>query len=255
MCDLLQLQSWQQIPGLLHGFTGRAGGLSQAYGKDECNLGFTPDDDPAAVRANRAALLAELGGTELAMVRQIHSATVLRAGPGFGQGLAEADGIITNEPGLLLAVQAADCVPVLVADPIRRTAGAFHAGWRGTAAGIIRTGIAAMQADFASRPEDLLVAIGPSIGPCCYAVGGDLQPHFAPDLFTDRNGNTFLDLWEANRRQALEMGVPPTQITLAAQCTACTLRPDQSRRYFSHRADAARTGRGAGIIGWKPLPA
>ena len=255
MCDLLQLHSWQQIPGLMHAFTGRRGGISQAYDKDECNLGFTPDDDPAAVRANRAALLTQLGGTELTMVHQIHSATVLRAAPGFGQGLAEADGLITNEPGLLLAVLAADCVPVLIVDPICRTAGAFHAGWRGTAAGIVRTGIAALQAEFYSRPGDLLVAIGPSIGPCCYTVGTDLQQHFASDLFTQRDGNTYLSLWEANRRQALEMGVPASQITLMAQCTACSIQPDQSRRFFSHRADAGRTGRGAGIIGWRPLSA
>ena len=257
MADLLQIREWDGIAGLLHGFTSRAGGVSQAYGTDECNLGLTREDDPSAVWSNRAALLAQLGGSELAMARQVHSAIVLHAGRGFGQGLVDADGIITDQPGVLLTVQAADCVPILVADPRLRAAGAFHAGWRGTAAGILRVGIAAMAAEFGSRPEDLLVAIGPSVGPCCYAVGGDVMQNFAMDLFDHRDGNTFLNLWEANQRQALKMGVPLTHIAVAAQCTACARNPEPSahtgaRQYFSHRADAGRTGRQVGLIGWHP---
>lgn len=267
--ELARATGWAQIRGLRHGFSRRAGGVSEAYcaGRNgELNLGLTAEDDPARVRENRARLLRAVGGRdwrggEIALVRQIHSAEVRvvaageRMADADGKALHEADGLITAARGVMLGVQAADCVPVLVADVRRRTAGAFHAGWRGTAAGIVGKGLAAMRQEFGSDSEDLLVAVGPAIGPCCYAVGGELVETFSrrfgygQDLFQERQGSVYLDLWEANRRQALEAGVPAAQITVVGECTAC-FRVGGERAYFSHRANKGRTGRGMGLVGW-----
>jgi YfiH family protein len=201
-------------------------------------------------------------GEEIALVRQIHSADVRVVRPGErmtqedGRARHEADGLITDAPGVMLGVQAADCVPVLVADPKCKTSGAFHAGWRGTAAGIVSKGIAAMQREFGSRPDDLVVAIGPSIGRCCYAVGNELFQEFTArfacgrELFEERDGRLYLDLWEANRRQAVQAGVDPSRITVVGECTSCA-RAGGGRKYFSHRAEAGRTGRGMGLVGWE----
>ncbi len=257
--DLVQVEAWAGVEGLRHGFTGRRGGLSECYGDfalgagelgGELNLGFTKEDEAEAVRGNRAAVLAAVGGDEMAMVKQVHSARVVRVGKGFGQGLVEADGMVTDEAGVLLAVQAADCVPVIVADRRLRAAGAFHAGWRGTAAGIVRVGIEAMVREFGCRVEDLWVAVGPSIGACCYEVGGEVLGAFDASLFEERGGRVYLDLWEANRGQAVAMGVPEGQVWVAGECTRCSRVEGGGRRYFSHRGDAGRTGRGVGCVGW-----
>jgi YfiH family protein len=268
--QLVRADGWDKIQGLRHGFSGRAGGVSEVYsagGNGELNLGFTAEDDAARVRENRARVLRAVGGEawrweEIALVRQIHSAEVRVVSAGErltdaeGRARYEGDGLITAALGVMLGVQAADCVPVLVADVRRRTAGAFHAGWRGTAAGIVRVGIAAMRREFGSEPQDLMVAIGPSIGQCCYAVGGELADAFAGafaygrELFEERGGKVYLDLWEANRRQALEAGVAPERITVVGECTACC-RVGGERAYFSHRADAGRTGRGMGLVAWE----
>ena len=238
---LVRVSAWDQLPWLQHGFSTRAGGVSQVYGRaDDLNLGFTAQDDRVAVGANRAAVLAELGGQALATMRQVHGDAVLRVDAGGAAG--DGDGMITATPGVVLGIQVADCVPVLVADTRLQVVGAFHAGWRGTAAGIAGLGVERMRAEFGCRVEDLVAAVGPSIGPCCYAVGGELRERFAADLFAgDR-----LDLWEANRRQLVAAGV--TEVAVVGECTACTV-DDGVRRYFSHRADAGVTGRGMGLIG------
>ncbi len=116
----------------------------------------------------------------LVTVRQFHSNLLLRATPADAarEPPRRADGLITNEPGLLLAIMVADCVPVLVADRKRRVVAAFHAGWRGTVKRIVETGIGRMRLEFGSRPEDLVAAIGPGIGPCCYAVGEEVISEF-----------------------------------------------------------------------------
>jgi YfiH family protein len=147
---------------------------------------------------------------------------------------------------LTLAILVADCVPVLVADVRRRVVGAFHAGWRGTAAGIVEVGIGKMVEELGARSEDMVAAIGPSIGPCCYEVGDEVREafgRFGEGLFRGRN----VDLWEANRRQLVGAGLSPERVTVMGECSACA-RENGKRKYFSHRAECGFTGRMMGAI-------
>jgi YfiH family protein len=253
---LVQVEAWLAYPWLVHGFSTRLGGVSGVYGDGELNLGFTAEDDAAAVAENRRRFVAAVGGDAEALVnlRQIHSGLVHTVGAADrarmmvgGRAQMEGDGLVTAEAGVLVAVLAADCVPVLLADTRLRVVAALHAGWRGTAAGIVGAGVAAL-GSLGSRPEDLIAAVGPSIGGCCYAVGEEFRERFAADLLVEREGELFLDLWEANRRQLVAAGVP--SVTVLGECTACT-RVDGRRKYFSHRAEKGVTGRAMGMVGVK----
>jgi YfiH family protein len=184
---------------------------------------------------------------------------------------------MTDEPGVLLGVQTADCIPVLVADRKRRAVAAFHAGWRGTAARIVECGIGRMRLEFGSRPEDLVAAIGPGIGPCCYAVGEEVLSQFVsqfayfmdlfrevydsdavrakyPMLFLSQRApghsatgpSLHLDLVEANRRQLVDAGLKPRAIKLVGGCTSC-----QPELFFSHRASQGHAGRMLSVIGMR----
>lgn len=155
------------------------------------------------------------------LLHQVHSAKVLEArecGPGV-----EGDALITGERGVFVGVKTADCVPLLIADPVHRAVAAVHAGWRGTLSGIAATAIARMGQEFHSRPEDLVVAIGPSIGLCCFEVGPEVATEFG-HIFPERGDllqKTKLDLREANLRQLLNAGVPGAQIDTDPPCTFC----------------------------------
>ena len=256
MTSLVQVPAWAQYPWLLHGFSTRLDGQSAVYGGRQLNLGFTAEDDRSTVLNNRAYLLHAIAGAHastLLTIRQVHGTAIQVVGPGHHEP-AQADGLITSTPGLLLGIQVADCVPVLVADTRRRIVAGFHAGWRGTVAGIVEQGIAQLTTDFASSPQDLVAAIGPSIRACCYSVGEEVHTRFhdrysyAPALFSQAGGNLHLDLAEANRRQLLNAGLPADRITVLDQCTACA-RADGQRKYFSYRAEAGITGRAMGAIG------
>ncbi len=282
--EWLQVPGWEHLDWLWHGFSTRHGGVSQACAatasRDELNLGFTADDERDAVAKNRRLLVKAVTGNStvpLVTVRQIHSNLVLRAGysdAGLRQP-AKADGLMTDQPGLLLAVMTADCIPVLVADRRRRVVAAFHAGWRGTVRRIVECGVGRLRFHFGSSPEDLIAAIGPGIGVCCYAVGEEVQAAFesqfayASDLFTEVYDpdpvrlkypmlflnqrapghaapmmSLHLDLVEANRRQLMDAGLRPGSIFSAGACTSC-----HSDRFFSHRAEHGRTGRMMAVIG------
>jgi YfiH family protein len=292
----VRVPGWEQIEWLRHGFSTRAGGVSTIYRSyrpqavarsqavseellaGDLNLGWTPDDPAELVAENRRRFTDAVWregsaphGPLLITVRQVHGGGSLvvpdRASAAAmvsdaGRALGEADGLITAAPGVLLGVQTADCVPVMVVDPVRRVVAAFHAGWRGTVARIVEQGVATMQAEFGCRSEDLLAAIGPSIGACCYSVGAEVQGAFhanfeyAEALFHAWNetghdsasGLQLLDLWEANRRQLLAAGVDAKRITVLAECTACAGLPS-ARRYFSHRAERGFTGRMLNVVG------
>lgn len=269
---MIQIPAWHAYDWLRHGFSERRGGASTVYGAacaadGELNLGFTAEDDLERVRRNRATAVRLLAGetsAQLVTGRQVHGTGIraLRADeictqPPEGLGVREGDGLITSVAGLLLGVQAADCVPVLVADTRLRVVAAFHAGWRGTAAGMVEQGIARMHTEFGSAPEDLTAAVGPAIGVCCYAVGEEVETRFreafpyAGSLFEQHAEATHLDLAEANRRQLLAAGLSAERIFLTGQCTACTLLEGR-RRFFSHRAEHGHTGRGMGLIGIFP---
>jgi YfiH family protein len=280
----LSVPAWQKMPWLWHGFSTRNGGVSRAYCPDdapgELNLGFTASDSREAVERNRRLLAEAVTGdaaTPLVTLRQIHSGMLVRATPGDAarERPMKADGLMTDEPGLLLGIQTADCIPVLVADRKRHAVAAFHAGWRGTVKRIVETGIGRMRLEFGSRPEDLVAAIGPGIGACCYAVGEEMlsafESQFAyarelfhevystdavrmkyPMLFLTQRApghspigpSLHLDLVEANRRQLLAAGLKPGSIKVVGGCTSC-----QRELFFSHRASQGHAGRMLAVIG------
>jgi YfiH family protein len=261
---VVRIAGWAQWPWLRAGFSTRLGGVSTAYRAGDLNLGWTKEDADEAVAENRRRVVAELGGDvrmDLVTVRQVHGDMLWRVPSNdrplmtaHGRAVLEGDGLMTDQPGLLLGAQAADCVPILLADTRLRVVAAVHAGWRGTQAGIAGKAVPALAREFGSRAQDLVAAVGPSIGPCCYAVGDELRAAFdsafayAESLFTERREERFLDLWEANRRQLADAGVPVANITVLHECTACA-RTGGERKYFSHRAEKGVTGRAMGLVG------
>lgn len=279
---ILRAPNLSNLPGVVHGFSTRLAGFSDAYGGAQLNLGFTASDTRAAVERNRRAFFREVSGGERDFpasisMRQIHSGLVhvLKGRSSPPDRALRGDGIITNRRGLLLTIQVADCVPVLIADVRRKAIGAFHAGWRGTVRRIVERGVGSMRAVFGCRTGDLYAAIGPCIHACCYAVGDEVidevqsQFSYARELFSevyDRDPikekypllfltarapghsnigpQTHLDLVEANRRQLLDAGIPNAHIWAAEECTSC-----RTDLLFSHRAEAGYTGRMMAVVG------
>lgn len=179
-------------------------------------------------------------------LKQIHSAIVVKADTA-GVCAGEGDALITDRPGTLLAVRTADCIPILLADERRKAVAAVHAGWRGTVAGVASRAIEAMGQNFESRPEDLWVAIGPGIGPCCYEVGPEVAREFRR-LFPERCDLEYaarIDLPGANRRQFAAAGVALERIVSVDACTFC--HPGE---FHSWRRDRTQ-GRMVSAIGIK----
>ncbi len=278
---ILRARILADLPWLVHGFSTREGGVSNCYGGKTLNLGLTPADEKKAVLRNRELFTQALGATDasgapwpLLQVKQIHSSIVQRVDGPTAAPLT-GDGLVTTAPGLLLAIKTADCVPVLVVDAKRRVVGAFHAGWRGTAARIAEKGVGEMRRHFGSNPCDLRAAIGPCIRKCCYVVGPEVAAEFesqfsyARELFHEVfNSNSLhvrypllflnqrapghgdpaseihLDLVEANRRQLEDAGLAADRIEVIEGCTAC-----DTTRFFSHRAEFGKTGRMMAAVG------
>src|SRR6202167_2827019 len=276
--EIVRAQGWNAWPWLVHGFSTRPGGATTAYRPSqrngELNLGFTASDTRENVLENRRRFLEALGAPpsmKLVTLKQLHSSSVRRVREPDPDGAdpCKGDGLMTNEPGILLAIQTADCIPVLVADLKKKAVAAFHAGWRGTVKRIVESGVGKMRVAFRSRPEDLVAAIGPGIANCCYAVGEEVLTEFTsqfdyaqnlfrevsdsnpihkkyPMLFltarapghSDIGPNVHLDLAEANRRQLLAAGLRKGAIFLTGQCTGC-----RTDRFFSHRTEQGFTGR------------
>jgi len=290
---ILQAKTLSALPWLVHGFSTRAGGFSRAYGRNDLNLGFTKDDSRAVVERNRVAFLKQLLSSSarpdrrgrlsphgspapwpLITLRQIHSDRIHCIDSVPAEPLA-GDGLITATPGLLLAIQSADCLPIILVDPKHRAVGVFHAGWRGTLSRIVEKGVGEMHRCFGSRPRDLKAAIGPGIHGCCYEVGEEVRTKFesqfayASSLFHEVKESDpvrekypllfltarapghgelppkiFLDLVEANRRQLLAAGVAKKNIEASPFCTQCN--PDL---LFSYRGENGKTGRLMGVAG------
>jgi len=272
----------KRLPWLVHGFSTRVGGTSRVYGGKALNLGFTKHDSHVAVACNRAAFLQELrvGGKHpwpLVTVRQIHSDLIHCVNAVADQPIV-GDGMVTATPGLLLAIQTADCLPVIIVDTKQRAVGVFHAGWRGTVRRIAEKGVGEMRRWFGSRPRDLVAAIGPGVHNCCYTVGEEVRENFEsqfsyaaslfhevkesdpvrekyPLLFLTARApghsklpvNIFLDLVEANRRQLIDAGVPAKNIECSPLCTSC-----RTDLLFSYRAEKGVTGRMMGVAGVRP---
>ncbi|HLB88378.1 MAG TPA: peptidoglycan editing factor PgeF [Terriglobales bacterium] len=279
---ILHADSLARIPWLVHGFSTRSGGFSRVYGGNALNLGFIKHDSRRAVECNRTAFLRKLGVVNdgqpwpLITLRQIHSDLVHCVSAVPSKQLV-GDGLITATPGLLLAVQTADCLPVILVDTKRRAVGILHAGWRGTVRRIVEKGVGEMCRYFGTQPRDLKTGIGPGIHGCCYEVGPEVREQFesqfahAAELFREVKESDpirekypllflsarppghsrlpkkiFLDLVEANRRQLIAAGVPAKNISASPLCTSC--RPDL---LFSYRAEKEVTGRMMGVVGIK----
>jgi YfiH family protein len=177
-------------------------------------------------------------GLPAATVRQVHSSRVIFAdGPGVH---GEADALITDRIGFVLSVRTADCVPILIADPAHHAVAAVHAGWRGTAAEIVTKTLSEMSKFFDTVPRNVFVAIGPAIGACCFEVGPEVAVEFGHPA-----EKTHIDLIETNRRQALNVGVPEGQVTVAGRCTRC-----EPTLFHSFRRDKEQSGRMVTAIGW-----
>ena len=268
---------------MIHGFSTRRGGFSKAYGSGALNLGFTKQDEHHAVERNRAAFLKKLGVIKepqlwpLITLRQVHS-EVIHAVSGSAEHPLVGDGLVTSTTGIILAVQTADCLPVIIVDPRNRAIGVFHAGWRGTQKRIVEKGVGEMLRHFGSRAADLKAAIGPGVHSCCYRVGSEVRDQFesqfdyAAELFHESKESDevrerypllfltarapghselpkkiFLDLVQANRRQLMAAGLRAKNITASRLCTSC--RVDL---LFSHRAENGVTGRLMAVVGIRP---
>ena len=229
----------------------RQGGVSPAPW-ESLNVGGTVGDDPARVRENRLRSFAALGRTldSLFDVWQVHSVEAVCAeAPRPANAVHQkADIILTDKPEVTLYMRFADCVPILLYDSQEGVVAMAHAGWLGTVRGAAPAAVRTMRERYGSKPEDILAAIGPSIGPDHYEVGPDVvaqvERAFGPEakrLIESRGGRTYFDLWAANRLQLEESGIE--RIEVAGICTACHLDD-----WFSHRAEKGKTGRFGALI-------
>ena len=274
--SLLYDSNLKKIPWLIHAFSTRQGGYSKVYGTSDLNLGFTKDDTRSAVVRNRKLFLKTLRaeGWPLITLRQVHSDLIHKVDAVPEQHLA-GDGLITVTPGLLLAIQTADCIPVTLVDTRRHAVGVFHAGWRGTVKRIVQKGVGEMRRYFGTQARDIRAAIGPGVHNCCYQVGEEVRDQFhsqfeyAEKLFHETKESDeiherypllfltarapghselpkkiWLDLVEANRRQLLDAGVSPKNIGASDLCTSC-----RTDLLFSFRAEKGKTGRLMGVAG------
>ncbi len=245
---------------LVQAVSGRLGGASRGH-LSSLNLSLVVHDERETVLANRQRLAEALGipHERLLKSRQVHGSDCLVVGRGEIEngltGLTDspliADGMLTAERELFLFMTFADCVPVLLHDPVRGVVGLVHAGWKGTAAGIVRRAVLLAQEAFGCRPGDILAGIGPSIGPCCYEVGPDVAsavqralPAHAEVSREVAGGSIHLDLWRANACQLEEVGVPAANVEIAGLCSAC-----RTDLFFSHRKERGKTGRMGAVIG------
>lgn len=244
-----QSEALLAVPNLVHAVTTRHGGVSPAP-FDSLNMSAHVGDEPARVQENLDRLHHALGLDRKATVdaSQAQADKVKRVTSAErGTRVQGVDGLITNERGIPLMLRFADCVPIVLYDPVHQAIGVAHAGWRGTVAKVLTNTVNAMQSEFETSPSDLVACIGPSIGPCCYEIGSDVSdkveqayPDAYPSLLS-QNGSTHLDLWQANALQLTELRV--RQVEIAAVCTA-----DHTDDFYSWRRENAKTGRFAALI-------
>jgi len=246
-----QFEDLLGFPEVVHGVFTRVGGVSPAPFAT-LNASLSVGDERAHVVTNRARICYALGldpraavmgqlvhGTRVTVVKEQHRGR----GAVDLDGLPATDALITNCPGIPLLMTFADCVPILLYDPAHRVVGLAHGGWKGTLLGVAQSVVRAMQEAYGCRPADVIAAVGPAVGPCCYQVGDDVLllardvfPNGRDTFIPQADGTWHLDLWETTRRWLAMAGVG--RVVAADWCTAC-----HTGEFFSHRGEQGKTGR------------
>ncbi|MFA7406943.1 MAG: peptidoglycan editing factor PgeF [Anaerolineaceae bacterium] len=248
-----QFESFKSLP-VFHAILTRRGGISQPP-FDSLNTGGTVGDDPQAVSSNLVKIFTAFGRDLSSRfdVWQVHGDQVVCADSprNLAAPYQRADGILTENTNITLFMRFADCVPILLVDPLARAIGIVHAGWQGTYRRVAQRAVEKMSACYGSRPESLWAGVGPSICQSCYEVGPDVlrlfQANFGADgqrFFQQEDGQLHLDLWKANQEILFQAGVQ--QVEVSRICTAC-----HAEDWYSHRGEKGKTGRFAVIMGIK----
>ena len=238
--------------GFIHGFPERTGGVSEGL-RASLNLGYRWGDDQARVAENRARVAAHAGFdlAQLQVTKHVHGTRVWRVGEPAPEP-PEFDGLVCDQPGPVLGAFAADCVPILFADPVARVCGAAHAGWRGVVAGVAERVVERM-GELGARAADIRVALGPSIGPCCFEVGPEVVAQFRdrmgdlPGLVVAGPHKDHVDLRVALAWSLGQVGVARAHVDADPPCTRC-----HADRFFSYRRDGLEGGVHMGFIGLWP---
>jgi polyphenol oxidase len=249
-------EAFDPVARLCHGFSTRDGGLPASAGSS-FNLGYTSWDSIERVNENRRRFLSALNleDSHLSTLRQVHSNRVYIIEDYSDEGnQLQGDALATGRENIALAVQVADCLPILIADPVKRAVAAVHSGWRGALSHILRHTILEMERTFGSRPPDLLVAIGPGIRACCFEVGAEIADRFEKEYSGIRlvapsktdTGKYYVDLARALEVQLELAGVRAENRYDIGACTRC--KPEI---FFSYRAEGPASGRMMAVIGFQ----
>jgi purine-nucleoside/S-methyl-5'-thioadenosine phosphorylase / adenosine deaminase len=251
----LKVPRWENYQGLLHGFMGRRGGKSLGPFAG-LNVSYRVGDDPKVVSQNvcDVKLAAGIHDGRIVTMKQMHGEDLVEVKDKNLKEAGEADGMVTSEKDIYLAVLTADCVPLLFVAPKQRVVAAVHAGWRGTMAGIAEKTARLLKTRYGVEPSELEVALGPSIGICCYEVKDDVAGPLikrwgkltTPSIAV-RYGKSFINLRRLNRDILRAAGVPGNQLFQVGPCTSCT--PED---FFSYRRERSETGRQMSFVGWLP---
>jgi polyphenol oxidase len=249
----IKVPQWENYQGLLHGFMGRRGGRSAAPYAG-LNTSYRVGDDPKVVSQNvcDVKLAAGIHDGRVVTMRQVHGNHIVEVKDKKLKEAGEADGLISGEADLYLAVLTADCVPLLFVAPEQKLVAAVHAGWRGTLAGIADKTVRLFKSHYDVEANDLEVALGPSIGVCCYEVKDDVTVPLmkrwgsvtTPSISV-RQGKSFINLRRLNRDILRACGVPGRQLYQVGPCTSCA-----AEEFFSYRRERCETGRQMSLIGW-----
>nr|WP_314667550.1 peptidoglycan editing factor PgeF [uncultured Oribacterium sp.] len=256
LLPMVESPLFQRETGIQHGFSTRKGGVSKEH-LASLNLSFSVDDAKENVLENFRRIGERFGKTpeDFVLSKQSHETKVLKVGmKDRGKGITKdrdyegIDALITDEEGLILSCFSADCVPILFYDPIHKAVGACHSGWRGTKGKILQNVVEEMRKHFSSNPAEILIAIGPSICKEQYVVSEDLALSFLED-YPDVGENSSspiqriskdkfqLDLWDLNRRIALDSGIKEEHISISGYCTM-----ENPELFFSHRYSQGKRG-------------
>jgi len=249
----LQVPQWQNYPGLLHGFMGRRGGKSVgAYAG--LNVSYRVGDDPKVVSQNVCDMKLAIGihDGKIVTMQQQHGDNIIEVKDTKLKEAGAADGMVTAEHGVYLGALTADCVPLLFIAPKQKLAAAVHAGWRGTLAGIAEKTVRSFKSQYDVAASELEVALGPSIGVCCYEVNDDVAGPLmkkwgsltTPSIAV-KDGKSFVNLSRLNRDILRAAGVPGSQLFQVGPCTRCA-----ADDFFSYRREGGETGRQISVVGW-----